>query len=123
MLLAVPLSVKTFLSLGATPILTHPEELGVDLLRLYQVFQLLEARKRPVFKDLFCHVNPLEQIIKLFCSASCVPGASEPGQMLANLVEGRESPFPRGYPLDGEWPSTPVRRAWRQPGAAIPPAQ
>src|SRR5262249_37627660 len=35
-----------------------------------------------------CHVNPLEQIIELFCSALRVPNASEPGQMLANLFEG-----------------------------------
>ena len=71
----------------ATPILIRPEELGVDLLRLYQVFQLFEARKRPVFKDLFGHVNPLEQIIELFRSAAGIPSASKPGQMLANLLE------------------------------------
>src|SRR6266566_2452715 len=39
-------------------------------------------------KTVFRHVNPLEQIIELSCSASGVPGASEPGQMLANLLEG-----------------------------------
>ena len=72
---------------SATPILIRPEELGVDLLRLYQVFQLFEARKRPVFKDVFCHVNLLEQIIKLFRSAARIPSASELGQMLANLLE------------------------------------
>src|SRR6266536_3015604 len=66
----------------------RPEKLRIDLLRLYQVFQLFETRKRPVFKDLFRHVNPFEQIIELSCSASGVPGASEPGQMLANLLEG-----------------------------------
>jgi hypothetical protein len=76
-----------FLSSSATPILIRPEELGVDLLRLYQVFQLLEACKRPVFKDVFRHVNPLEQIIELSCSASCVPSASERRQMLADLLE------------------------------------
>src|SRR5438874_12231426 len=54
----------------------------------YQVFQLFQARKRPVFKDVFRHVNPLEQIIKLFRSAAGVPSASETGQMLANLLEG-----------------------------------
>src|SRR5262245_46874071 len=69
------------------PTLTRPEELRIDLVRPYQVFQLFQARKRSVFKDLFRHVNPLEQIIELFCSASRVPGASEPGQMLANLLE------------------------------------
>src|SRR4029453_8451096 len=67
---------------------TRPKELRIDLLRPYQVFQLFEARKRPVFEDLFRHVNPLEQIIELFCSASRIPSASEPGQMLANLLEG-----------------------------------
>jgi hypothetical protein len=45
----------------------------IDLLRLDQVFQLFEARKRSVFKDVFRHVNPLEQIIKLFRSAAGVP--------------------------------------------------
>src|SRR4029077_2656353 len=60
----------------------------IDLLRLDQVFQLFEARKRPVFKNFFCHVNPLEQIRKLFRSAAGVPGASEPRQMLANFLEG-----------------------------------
>src|SRR5437773_8233553 len=70
------------------PNFTRPEELRIDLLRPYQVFQLFQARKRPVFKDLFRHVNPLEQIIELSCSASRVPSASEPGQMLANFLEG-----------------------------------
>src|SRR5438034_10420298 len=66
---------------------TRPEELRIDLLRPYQVFELFQARKRPVFKDLFRHVNPLEQIIELSCSASHVPSAFEPGQMLAHLLE------------------------------------
>ena len=57
---------------------TRPEELRIDLLRPYQVFQLFQARKRPIFKDLFRHINPLEQIIELFCSALRVPNASEP---------------------------------------------
>src|SRR4029077_15053907 len=83
-----PLSLKTFLSSSATPILIRPEELGIDLLRLYQVFQLFEALKRPAFKDVFRHVNPLEEIIKLFRSAAGVPSASELGQMLANLLKG-----------------------------------
>src|SRR6184192_3440231 len=83
-----PLSLKTFLSSSATPIVIRPEELGIDLLRLYQVFQLFEARKRPVFKDFFRHVNPLEQVMKLFRSAAGVPSASEPGQMLTNLLKG-----------------------------------
>src|SRR6516165_7201189 len=65
-----------------------PKKLRIDLLRPYQVFQLFQTRKRPVFKDLFRHVNPLEEIIELFCSASRIPSASEPGQMLANLLEG-----------------------------------
>ena len=39
---------------------TRPEELRIDLLRPYQVFQLFQAGKRPVFKDLFRHLNPLE---------------------------------------------------------------
>ena len=70
------------------PTLTRPEELRIDLLRPYQIFQLFQTRKYPVFKDLCRHVNPLEQIIELFCSASRVPSASELGQMLANLLEG-----------------------------------
>src|SRR5437667_5487798 len=86
--LSRPVVIQTFLSSSATPILIRPEELGVDLLRLYQVFQLLEARKRPVFKDFFRHVNPLEQVMKLFRSAASVPSASEPGQMLTNLLKG-----------------------------------
>ena len=60
----------------------------VELLGSDEVFELFQTRKRPVFKDLFRHVNPLEQIIELFRSASRVPGASEPWQMLANLLEG-----------------------------------
>ena len=58
----------------------RPEELRVDLLRPYQVFQLFQARKRPVFKDLFRHVNPLEKIIKLFRPAPRVPSAFETGK-------------------------------------------
>jgi len=85
---SAPLSFKNFLSSSAAPIIIRPEELAVNLLRPYQVFQLFEAHKRPVFKDLFRHVNPLEQIIKLFCSAAGVPSASEPGQMFANLLKG-----------------------------------
>src|SRR5262245_18017440 len=65
-----------------------PKKLRIDLLRPYQVFQLFQARKRPVFKDLFRHVNPLEEIIELFCSPSGVPNAFETGQMLANFLEG-----------------------------------
>src|SRR5207249_2510307 len=83
-----PLSFKSCLLSSGTPLLIRPEKLGVDLLRLYQVFQLLEARKRPVFKDFFCHVNPLEQVMKLFRSAAGVPNASEPGQMFSNLLKG-----------------------------------
>ena len=60
----------------------------IDLLRLDQVFQLFEAHKRPVFKDVFRHVNPLEQIIKLLRPASRIPSAFEPGQMLPNLLKG-----------------------------------
>src|SRR5881394_154503 len=82
-----PLSLKTFLSSSATPIVIRPEELGIDLLRLYQIFQLFEARKRPVFKDVFRHINSLEQIKKLFRSAAGVPSASETRHMLANLLE------------------------------------
>jgi hypothetical protein len=74
-------------SSSATPILIRPEELGVNLLRLYQVFQLFETREGPVFKDLVRHVNSLEQIIELSCSASRVPSAPEPGQMFANFLE------------------------------------
>lgn len=67
--LSRPAVIQTCLSSSATPILIRPEELRIGLLGSYQVFQLFEAHKRPVFKDLFRHVNPLEQIIKLFCSA------------------------------------------------------
>jgi len=62
-----PLSFKNFLSSSAAPIIIRPEELAVNLLRPYQVFQLFEARKRPVFKDIFRHVDPLEKIVK-FCA-------------------------------------------------------
>src|SRR5207253_10175451 len=48
---------------------------------------LFEARKRPVFKDVFRHINSLEQIKKLFRSAAGVPSASETRHMLANLLE------------------------------------
>jgi hypothetical protein len=70
------------------PSLIRPEEVGIDLLRPYQVFQLFQASKRAVLKDLFGHVNPLKEIIELFPAASRVPSAFEPGQMLANLLEG-----------------------------------
>jgi hypothetical protein len=86
--LSRPAVIQTCLSSSATPILIRPEELRIGLLGSYQVFQLFEAHKRPVFKDLFRHVNPLEQIIKLFCSAAGVSSASEPGQMFANLLKG-----------------------------------
>ena len=42
------------------PGLIGPKKLRIDLLRPYQVFQLFQARERPVFKDLFRHLNPLE---------------------------------------------------------------
>ena len=54
-----------FFSYQALHASAPPEELGVDLLRPYQVFQLFQAREGPVFKDLFRHVNTLEQIIEL----------------------------------------------------------
>src|SRR2546430_2956998 len=66
----------------------RPEKVVVELLGSDEVFELFQTRKCPVFKDLFRHVNPLEQIIEVFRSASRVPGASEPWQMLANLLEG-----------------------------------
>src|SRR5215475_6349678 len=53
--------------------LIRPEEVGIDLLRPYQVFQLFKTRKRPVLEDLFRHVNPFKQIVELVCSASRVP--------------------------------------------------
>jgi len=83
-----PLSFKNFLSSSAAPIIIRPEELAVNLLRPYQVFQLFEARKRPVFKDIFRHVDPLEKIVKLLRPPSHVPATSEPGQMFANLLKG-----------------------------------
>jgi hypothetical protein len=83
-----PLSFKNFLSSSAAPIIIRPEELAVNLLRPYQVLQLFEARKRPVFKDIFRHVDPLEKIVKLLRPPSHVPATSEPGQMFANLLKG-----------------------------------
>ena len=56
--LSRPAVIQTCLSSSATPILIRPEELRIGLLGSYQVFQLFEAHKRPVFKDLFRHVNP-----------------------------------------------------------------
>jgi hypothetical protein len=82
---ALPLSFKTCLSSSATPMLIRPEELGIALQCPYQAFQLLQTIKCPVFNDLFRHVNSLEQIIELFRSVAGVPGASESGQMFANL--------------------------------------
>jgi hypothetical protein len=81
-----PLSFKNFLSSSAAPIIIRPEELAVNLLRPYQVFQLFEARKRPVFKDIFRHVDPLEKIVKLLRPPSHVPATSEPGQMFASCL-------------------------------------
>src|SRR5262249_10270970 len=81
-------SPKMFVKATLRPSLSCPEELRIDLLRPYQVFQLFQASKRPVFEDLSRHVNPLKQIIELFRPASRVPSAFEPGQMLANLLEG-----------------------------------
>jgi hypothetical protein len=66
----------------------RPEKLGIDLLRLYQVFQLFKSSECPVLENLFRHVNPLKQITELFCSAPRVPSAFEAGQMLANLLKG-----------------------------------
>jgi hypothetical protein len=50
--LSRPAVIQTCLSSSATPILIRPEELRIGLLGSYQVFQLFEAHKRPVFKDL-----------------------------------------------------------------------
>jgi hypothetical protein len=82
-----PAAIQTWLSSVATPILNRPEQLRFGLLGSYQVFQLFEVHKRPVFKDLFRHVNPLEQIKKLFCSAAGIPSASEPR---ANVCESHQ---------------------------------
>ncbi len=57
---AFPRHLKIFRSSSDTGRFIFPEELRIDLLRPYQVFQLFQARKRPVFKDLFRHVNPFE---------------------------------------------------------------
>ena len=87
--LARPLSFKNFLSSSAAPIIIRPEELAVNVLRPYQVFQLFEARKSPVFKDIFRHVDPLEKIVKLLRTPVARPSpTSEPGQMFANLLKG-----------------------------------
>jgi hypothetical protein len=56
--LSRPAVIQTCLSSSATTILIRPEELRIGLLGSYQVFQLFEAHKRPVFKDFFRHVNP-----------------------------------------------------------------
>jgi hypothetical protein len=82
-----PLLFKNFLSSSAAPIIIRPEELAVNLLRPYQLFQLFEARKRPVFKDIFRHVDPLEKIVKLLRPLSHVPATSEPG---ANVCESSQ---------------------------------
>ena len=42
------------------PNFIRPEELRIDLLRPYQIFQLFQAGEGPAFKDLFRHLNPLE---------------------------------------------------------------
>jgi hypothetical protein len=60
----------------------------------YQVFQLSEAHKRPVFKDLFRHVNPLEQIIKLFCSRGGSVNSRQP-KNLSHERTGCQKPGPR----------------------------
>jgi len=80
--LSRPAVIQTCLSSGATPILIRPEELRIGLLGSYQVFQLFEAHKRPVFKDLFRHVNPLEQIIKLFAPRRASQAHLNPGKCL-----------------------------------------
>ena len=80
------------------------------------------ARKGLVFKDLFRHVNPLEQIIELSRSVSRVPGASKPRQMfaifskdtlypvcLAIVANGLESPALRtSYPERGSITGLPI---------------
>lgn len=65
----------------------RPEKVVVELLGSDEVFELFQTGKRPVFEDLFRHLNPLEKMVKLFRPASRVPSASEPGQMLTNLFE------------------------------------
>jgi hypothetical protein len=95
-----PLSFKNFLLSSAAPIIIRPEELAVNLLRPYQVFQLFEARKRPGFKDIFRHVDPLEKIVKLLRPPSHVPPTSEPGQMFANLLAKAATHAAQKPPLD-----------------------
>jgi hypothetical protein len=65
----------------------RPEKVIVELLGSDEVFELFQTGKRPVFKDLFRHVNPLEQTIELFRSASRVPSAS--GLVMASMSKRR----------------------------------
>ena len=46
-----------------------PEEMVVDLLSADQVFELLESGEGSVLENFGSHIDPLEEIVQLFCSS------------------------------------------------------
>src|SRR5260370_39401885 len=84
---------------SAKSALFSPEKSVVNLPRSQQILQLLQACKGAVLEDFGLHVNPLEQIVKLFRPAPGVPRALEVREMFRDFGERH--------------PVAAVVRAWR----------
>src|SRR5512146_1844305 len=69
-------------------IIGPPIEIGVQLLRLDEMPQLLQAREWRRQKHLLRHPNLLEDPTQLCRASLNVPLATEIGQMLVDLLEG-----------------------------------
>ena len=60
----------------------------VDLLSADQVFELLESGEGSVLENFGSHIDPLEEIVQLFCSSPGIPLRLEFRQMFPNFLEG-----------------------------------